>query len=300
MSALYQAYDISRQGHEKALVRAHELDNKSVVYAGFIDEVRIDHPLMGLRAIYEQFQPEGIGRDAFISLGMQAGYRLRQPYNPMITTRAVKSSRFTNLLVDVKVTGINQVWVGDLFYFPCAGRHFYGVLLMDVYSRRIVGYSIADNMKADQTLKALKMALTLRGIEDYGGSLIHHSDRGSQYVSNIYTDTLEEAGIRISMCTNVLENAHAERANGTIKNQYLAGFDTSTPPLLFNAMDRSVSGYNNRNHKSLNRMTPIAYESYLETIPQEDREVMHIFTMSAPSSVENQSQLSLFPGVTLY
>ena len=300
MSALYHAYDISRQGHQKALARAVELDNKGVVYAGFIDVIREDHPLMGLRAIYEQFLPQGIGRDAFISLGMQQGYRLRQPHNPMITTRAVKNSRFTNLLSDVKVTGVNQVWVGDLFYFPCAGKHFYGVLLMDAYSRRIVGYSIADNMRADQTLKALTMALTLRGIDDYGGSLIHHSDRGSQYVSNLYTDTLEEAGIRISMCVNVLENAHAERANGTIKNQYLAGFETGTPPLLAKAMDRSIMGYNNRNHQAHDRMTPIEYEVHLETIPEADREVMRIFTISAPNDGENQSQLSLFPGVTLY
>lgn len=294
MTALYHAAGISKAGHRKAVKRLVELDNRVITYVGFIDLIRQDHPLMGLRAMYTQFQPPGIGRDAFIALGMQQGYRLRQPHNPMITTRAVKSARFTNLLVDKKVTGVNQVWVSDLFYYPCQGDHYYGVLIMDVYSRRIVGYSMADNMMAEQTLLALTRALTLRGVTDYNGHLIHHSDRGSQYVSNLYTDTLDEAGIQISMCATVLENAHAERVNGTIKNQYLAGMDTSTPRRLIVAMDKAVSSYNNRAHLSLSGMTPIGYETYLKGVRKGDREEMIIFTETRLSDIANKSQLSFF------
>lgn len=294
MSAYYHAAGITKTGHRKAVQRLEELDNRVLTYVGFIDLIRIDHPLMGLRAMYNQFQPDGIGRDTFIALGLQQGYRVHQPHNPMITTRAVKSSRYRNLLTDKKVTGINQVWVSDLFYYPCQDQHYYGVLIMDVYSRRIVGYSMANNMRAEETLLALTMALTLRGVTDFGDGLIHHSDRGSQYVSHLYTDTLDEAGILISMCATVLENAHSERVNGTIKNQYLNGFDTSTPKLLFRAMDKSVNGYNSRGHQALQGMTPIAYEAHLKSVPMNERIPMTIFTESRSTSAQDNSQLSLF------
>lgn len=294
MSAYYLAAGISKAGHRKAVRRLKALNNRILFYVGFIDLIREDHPLMGLRAMYNQFQPDGIGRDIFIALGMQQGYRLRQPHNPMITTRAVKSSRYANLLTDKEVRGVNQVWVSDLFYYPCQDQHYYGVLIMDVYSRRIVGYSMANNMRAEETLAALTMALTLRGVTDFNGELIHHSDRGSQYVSHLYTDTLDEAGILISMCATVLENAHAERVNGTIKNQYLAGFDTSTPKLLCRAMDRAVSGYNNRGHLALTGMTPITYEAHLKGIPMSKRVPMTIFTESRSQIGPKPSQLSLF------
>ncbi len=296
MNDFYAAYGVSKQAHFQALIRSREVDNKTTVYVGFIEQIRIDHPFMGLRAMYEQFSPSGIGRDAFISLGLQAGFRLRKPHNPMITTRSVKSSRFSNLLTKVRVTGVNQVWVTDLFYYPCHDQHYYGVQIMDVYSRRIIGYSMADNMRAEQTLKALKMALTLRGIEDYGGKLIHHSDRGAQYVSNIYTETLVSRGIRISMCTTVLENAHSERVNGTIKNQYLAGFDTRTPKALIRSMDKAATNYNNRGHKALDRKTPLEFEAHLDSVPEDKRKVMTIFTEASNRKVNDQSQLSLFQG----
>lgn len=299
MKDYYLAYGMSKQAHFQALERAVELDNKVAAYVGFIEEIRVNHPGMGLRAMYEQFSPSAIGRDAFISLGLQQGFRLRKPHNPMITTRSVKSNRFCNLLRDVRVTGVNQVWVTDLFYYPCGDQHFYGVQIMDVYSRRVIGYSMSDNMRAEQTLAALNMALTLRGIEDYEGSLIHHSDRGSQYVSNIYTDALESRGVRISMCATVLENAHSERVNGTLKNQYLSGFDTGTPRKLIKSMDKSVVNYNNRNHSSLNKKTPIEYETYLQGVPMQEREVMIIFTDSRTDYNLIQSQLSLFEGVTI-
>ncbi len=76
---------------------------------------------------------------------------------------------------------------------------------MDVYSRRIVGYHLADNMRAENNLLALQMALALRGINNYHQSLIHHSDKGTQYASDAYTEELEKYEIRISMCSEVLK-----------------------------------------------------------------------------------------------
>lgn len=292
MNALYVLLKVSKQGHLQSVRREAFQRSKEPCYIGLMETVREMHPMMGLRAIYEQFEPEGIGRDAFISLGLQEGYRVRAVESPMKTTRSVKNTRFRNLLGDLRLTGVNQVWVSDIFYFPLGGRHYYVVLILDVYSRRIIGYSVADNMRAENNLAALRMAIQLRGVYDYQGTLIHHSDRGVQYTSNDYTELLDDCGIQISMCIDVLENAHAERANGTIKNGYLMAWEPKTPEELFEMVPRSVGNYNNRNHQSLSKMTPIQYETYVNELSLEKRPQMTVFTMK--QNIENPNQLSLF------
>ncbi len=296
MIDVYLLCGISKQAHFQSLARQKELQNKEQVYIGFIEQVREFHPGMGLRLMYEQFNPEGIGRDAFIALGLLNGFRLRKTINAMITTRAVKSSRFPNLLTGKVVTDVNQVWVSDIFYFRIASTYYYIVLIMDVYSRRIVGYNGADNLRAENNIKALQMALTLRGIGDYEGKLIHHSDRGSQYISDDYTNLLDEFGISISMCKNVLENAHAERVNGTIKNDYLSRWSIQNGRRLNYWLKKAVDGYNNRQHQSLGKQTPINYEVYIKELPKDKREKMEIFTI-AKKAYENPNQLSLFPSL---
>lgn len=291
MNAVYLIAGVSRQGHHQALQRQTEEQAKEPFYLGLIEQVREMHPGMGLRTMYEQFGPEGIGRDAFIALGLRAGYRLRAPENPQITTRAVKNRRYPNLLADKCLTGVNQLWSSDIFYFSLLGRHYYGVLIMDVYSRRIIGWAIADNMRAENNIRALGLALALRGVGDYLKSLIHHSDRGGQYISDDYISLLNDYGILISMCSNVLENAHIERANGTIKNDYLNRWAIQTEDQLFKRMEQAVNNYNNRRHHSL-KMTPIEFEAYVGALPEQaPKPVCKIFTYQ--QNVGNPLQLEL-------
>ncbi len=292
MNELYAIAGISKQGFFQALQRQDELQEKEVVYIGLMYEIRELHPGMGLRTMYEQFHPEGIGRDNFIALGLHEGFRLKAVSVPQKTTIGVKSSKYCNLLAHVKLTAVNQVWVSDLFYFPLQGKHYYVVLIMDVYSRRIVGYSIADNMRKENNIQALNMAITLRGIPNYDQRLIHHSDRGSQYTSDDYTDLLNEHGIRISMCTDVLENAHCERVNGTIKNDYLNRWDIRNEVQLKAALPRAVNNYNHRNHRSLNKKTPIQFETFVKELEYEKRPKFTIFTKKQDVSINGQ--LTLF------
>lgn len=287
---LYFTWGISKQGHWANMNRRIEELNKEPLYIGLIEDIREMHPGMGLRKMYNQFKPEGIGRDSFISLGLRNGFRLKTIKLYHKTTYSVKSSRYENLLISKKFTGVNQVWVSDLFYFPIGREHFYVVLLMDIYSRRIVGYSVSDNMRAVNNIKALNMALIMRGIKDFKNELIHHSDRGSQYVSNDYTNLLDNANIRISMCTMVLENAHCERANGTIKNEYLSRWNIKNYHQLKYKTRQAVKNYNNRLHNSIG-MTPIEYEIYLQSVTIEKRKKMEIFTINR--ALENPQQLSL-------
>ena len=292
MNALYMLNGISKQEHFDALKRLNNIQIMERCYVGYIETIREMHPGMGLRKMYEQFQPEDIVRDAFISLGLREGYRIstivKKPYK---TTWSVKNNRYHNLLKNKRFTDVNQLWVSDIFYFPIQEEHYYVVLLMDVYSRKIVGHCVADNMRVENNIKALQIALILRGIKNYEHKLIHHSDRDSQYVGNDYTNILETHNIQISMCNDVLENAHCERANGTIKNEYLKRWDITTFERLKTRLAMAVRNYNNRKHNTL-AMMPNQYEVLLQTLPKDKRKEISIFTIS--KAQKNTLQIELF------
>jgi transposase InsO family protein len=295
MNAIYTLCGISRQAHQQAIQRSLNESEKAYLYVRQMEDVRQEHPGMGLRTMYELLQPEGIGRDAFVALGLQEGFRLRCVEKYTRTTYSVKSSRYGNLLGDLTFNDINRVWSSDITYYYFEGRFYYIVLLMDVYSRRIIGYSIADNMRAENNLYSLEMGLKTRGIAHYTNTLIHHSDKGTQYASDNYTDLLERKGIRISMCREVYENTHIERLNGTIKNQYLNRWNIHNLKELKSKLNETIYSYNHtRPHFSLNKLSPIQFEENLKKVPLKDRFNMKIFTTDTNSEISKTKQLSLF------
>ena len=166
---------------------------------------------------------------------------------------------------------------------------------MDVYSRRLIGYNIADNMRAENNLAALQMALKLRGRDNYQHSLIHHSDKGTQYASDDYTELLDRYKIKISMCREVYENTHIERVNDTIKNQYLYRRDINSKKQLETQVDNTIKAYNeSRPHQSLNKMSPVQYEKYLFDVPTQKRSKMKIYTVQLNTDALITKQLNLF------
>ena len=286
---------ISRQAHYQAVQRGVQQEEKAVLYLRMMEQCREIHPGMGLRTMYEMLNPEGIGRDAFIALGLQEGFRLKNVEKQTRTTYSVKSNRYRNLLGGVEFTDINELWSSDITYFFCLEQFFYIVFIMDVYSRRIIGYSIADNLRAENNLVALKMALETRGIDDYRQGLIHHSDKGTQYASDSYTQTLEQHKVRISMCNEVYENTHIERVNDTIKNQYLKRMEINNCKELGKKLNEVIKTYNEtRPHQSLKKMSPVQYENYLKQTEKENRKTMTIYTVKINEDQPSNKQLNLF------
>lgn len=270
-------------------------EEKALLYLRMMEQCREIHPGMGLRTMYEMLNPEGIGRDAFIALGLQEGFRLKNVEKQTRTTYSVKSNRYCNLLGGVEFTDINELWSSDITYFFCLEQFFYIVFIMDVYSRRIIGYSIADNLRAENNLAALKMALETRGIDDYKQGLIHHSDKGTQYVSDSYTQMLEIYKVRISMCNEVYENTHIERVNDTIKNQYLKRMEINNYKELVKKLNEVIKTYNEtRPHQSLKKMSPVQYENYLKQTEKENRKKMTIYTVRLNENQPSNKQLNLF------
>jgi transposase InsO family protein len=294
MKGVYLLCGLSRQAHHQAIIRQLGQIEKEEIFIRLMEQAREIHPGMGLRTMYDMLQPEGIGRDSFIALGLREGFRLKALEKYVRTTYSIKSNRYRNLLAGQWFTGVNQLWSSDITYFYCLDRFYYLVMIMDVYSRRILGYSIADNMRAENNLNALMMALNLRGESHYHSQLIHHSDKGSQYASDIYTETLYNYGIKISMCNEVYENTHIERVNDTIKNQYLNRMSITNELELKRKVDQVMNTYNiKRPHQSLAGLTPVDFEAYLETIPDEKRFKMEIYTYNIVEKQDlNQLKIS--------
>jgi hypothetical protein len=295
MKEVFALCEISRQAHFQSVQRYRREQEKSELYVRLMEQIRQIHPGMGIRTMYEMSCPEGIGRDGFVALGLQEGFRLQTVEKKTRTTYSTKSNRYWNLLGGKEFTDINQLWSSDITYLYCLDQFFYIVLIMDVYSRRIIGYSLADNMRAENNLAALRMALQQRGIRRYQNRLIHHSDKGTQYASDAYTEMLEEHEIQISMCNEVYENTHIERVNDTIKNQYLNRMEIANTRQLERKLTDTINAYNEtRPHQSLNKLSPVQFEKLLITIDQDKRSKMKVYTAKLNEETRQNRQLNLF------
>ena len=114
---------------------------------------------------------------------------------------------YPNLVPELKLSGLNQLWVADITYIRLRREFVYLAVLLDAYSRRCIGWSLGRTLEAELTLAALRMALAKR---DVGPALVHHSDRGVQYATGDYTALLAEHGIAISMSRKASPNDNAK------------------------------------------------------------------------------------------
>ena len=172
--------------------------------------------------------------------------------------------QYENLISGAVLTGVNQLVQSDITYFVLGAQHFYGVFIIDVYSKRIVGHQVSDHMFTTANVQALNQLVELRG-EEAMRFLVHHSDHGVQYTSKMYTQKLLDMGCLISMADTAQQNAYAERINGTIKNEYVYLWDISGLEKLQNAVERAVRHYNfYRPHNHLpDKLPPVKFEKAL-------------------------------------
>lgn len=287
MNQLYEVAGISKQAFHQQLKRDNQcaIRDRSILMQ--VDLVRQDHPMMGARIIYDKLQPEGIGRDRFEELLLDSGYRVKRRRNYRRTTYAQSLYNFPNLIEGMKLDGPNQVWQTDITYFEMGGKFYFLSFIIDVYTREIVGYAVSKDMRAQANIRALKMAF--RNTGKYGcKNLIHHSDRGKQFVSMDYLKLLLDKDIRLSHAYSAMENAYVERLNGIIKNDYLKHFNIKTYKQLENMLKKVVYRYNNqRPHQALpNHLAP------KEFAKSEIKHAEHIFNFSTNQRLINKEKRS--------
>lgn len=250
---------ISKQAVDQYAKRQEVFDTKLSGLVLEADQLRAAHPGCGVEKMYYTLQPDFIGRDRFNKLFMDLGYRLHQKRNYRRTTIA-SQIYYPNLIQGLKVDHPGKVWQSDITYIQIGDRFYYAVFILDVYTRKIVGYQVSDHMRATANVKALQMAL-----DNHSPPSIHHSDRGSQYTYKEYVKMIKQTGCKISMGLTAQDNAYAERLNGIIKNEYLAYWKPKTLKQLRQLVDKAVKNYNEKRiHNGIKRKTPLKVQSDYE------------------------------------
>lgn len=219
-------------------------------------------PRLGTRKLYyilkEQLKELNIkiGRDALFDY-LRRENLLIKPKKQYTRTTFSKHwlRKHPNLYKEIEINKPEQVFVSDITYVKTKQTVCYLSLVTDAYSRKIMGYSVSENMNAENVSLALKMAIKNRVNNE---KLIHHSDRGLQYCSEYYQTILKQNQIIPSMTDgyDCYQNALAERINGILKQEFLIE-KTKDINELTKMVEQSVYLYNNtRPHLSLNMQTP--------------------------------------------
>ncbi|WP_412850710.1 IS3 family transposase [Chryseobacterium sp. PMSZPI] len=268
----YRSIGVSKQAVHQQAKRQQEFDVKLAALIMDADELRREHPGCGVEKMYYTLKPNFIGRDNFIEIFMQLGYRLNIKKNYKRTTIASKIY-FPNVIKGMKISSPSVLWQSDLTYIPIEDKFYYAVFIIDVYTKKIVGFSVSDHMRASANLKALKMAL-----KNNQPPKVHHSDRGSQYTSRDYIDLLKAHNSTISMGASAQENAYAERINRTIKNDYIQYWNPKNFEQLKRFIKKAVNHYNTkRPHNAIGRMSPEKFEEYWRQNMNINKPILNIF-----------------------
>jgi putative transposase len=262
MAQLFRIVGISKQAFHQGLDRELKRRDEQMQLLPIIRDIRQDHPRLSCRTMYHMIRPAYMGRDRFERFCHTCGFKVPQNKNYYRTTDSLGVTRFPNLLLETdQITGINQVWVSDITYFQIRDEVYYITLIMDLFSRRIIGWNASDSLRTEETtLKALSMAVKKRYITR-NSNLIFHSDGGGQYYSKEFRKLTDYYGMRNSMCESVFENPHAERINGTIKNSYLIPYAPKNFGNLEKMLEKAIFLYNSQKpHQSLDKCTPVDFE----------------------------------------
>ena len=218
----------------------------------------------GSRELCKKLRTEGfeIGREKTRTLMRKLGLKVRQRQAYRVTTQRKKSDAVADNLLNQNFNPVaaNEVWAGDITYLRTAEGWMYLAIVMDLYSRRIVGWAIDKRMKQDLVNRALIMAYNLR---QPSKGLVFHSDRGSQYTSQSYRKLIQAFGMRASMgdVGACWDNAVVERFFGSLKYDWLFKVHQPTRELMKQDVAAYIKYYNlDRLHTSNGDMSPVQYE----------------------------------------
>jgi putative transposase len=263
VSIFCELFDYSKQAYYKQSKNKVEFDFKQHQAKEAVLLIRRQMPRIGTRKLYymlkEEFSKQElkIGRDKLFTVLRKEGLLIKKKKNYTITTNSKHWMRtYPNLIKDMVLTRPEQAWVSDITFVYTKEGNAYLHLVTDAYSKQVMGHELCDNMEASSTSKALQMAIKNR---KYNQPLIHHSDRGSQYCSKLYTDMLKENNIQISMTENgdPYENAVAERLNGILKDEFGLGEQLESLSEAIYQTKQAIAIYNSlRPHLSCEMSTP--------------------------------------------
>ncbi len=261
---LCKVVNMSRQNYYKQRRQRQSRHVDETFILALVRRERSCQPRLGARKLLHILRAEleleggSIGRDRFFCLLARADLLIKRRAKHCRTTDSRHRFRvYGNLLKDVCLGGPSEAVVSDITYIRTDAGFMYLSLVMDAFSRAILGYDCSDSLEAEGTLRSLSMAW--RRLGDSSG-VIHHSDCGSQYCSAAYVGKLKRGGFRISMteANHCYENSQAERLNGILKQEYGLGGRFLSKSDALRAVREAVELYNyRRSHQALGYRCPM-------------------------------------------
>ena len=201
-----------------------------VALRDLIQQVALEWPSYGYRRITAELRRRGVAANRKCVLRLMREDNLlclRKRRFVHTTNSDHRLPVYPNLVPELVVTKCDQLWVADITYVRLMREFIYLAVILDAFSRRVIGWALERTLETELALSALRMALAPRALTK---ELVHHSDRGVQYASLDYTALLKERGVRISMSRrgNAYDNAQAESFMKTLKYEevYLREYET--------------------------------------------------------------------------
>jgi putative transposase len=243
--------------------KENKRDNASLMKR--IEELVEEFSGYGYRRITAQLRREGIriNHKRVLRLMRERGLIRKLKRRWVRTTDSTHGYKiYSNLLPESPVTAPNQVWISDITYIRIRMAFVYLAVILDLFSRKAIGYALSRNIDTPLSLRALHMALQSRNPPP---GVIHHSDQGVQYAAREYVDTLNFHGFRISMARrgNPYDNAVAESFMKTLKTEEVYLWEYETPADVENRIPYFIEEVYNRKrlHSTLDYRPPEEFES---------------------------------------
>ncbi len=279
LTDLFAVAGVTRQSLYKYRQQQYAKSNQEKLVIAAMEKMRSEHKKMSSRKVYcsqkEAFKI-AIGRDKFEQLAFENGYRVKHKRQTHKTTWGQKAEVYPDLVSGFTLDNINQVYQSDIFYLKVADKDYYGVTIIDVYSRRLIGLHISKSLRAKENIAAFRQVMSIRTKEELKGC-IFHSDRGSQYISHAQKKLLKDLRMRISMCKMPQQNAYAERVQGSLKYEYFFE-QLITQNNITRAAAKIKKLYNEqRPNKNLIGKTPMQYEVMIKNLSETDRPKLKIY-----------------------
>ena len=261
--------------HDPKKTRA-EKEEEDAVIQGKIEQIRVTFPRAGYRPLLHHMRRNGvhIGERKLRRVLKKFGLQIRPLRKFINTTDSNHNHRcYPNLLPELTVTGINQVWASDITYIRIENGFVYLAVVIDLGSRRVIGWAISKQIDGDLALTALKMAFLRRNPPR---GVIHHSDRGVQYLCDKYTGFLHEHGFFISCSRkgNPYDNAWVESFMKTLKHEEIYAWEYKTYLDVVENLPYFIEEVYNKKrlHSSLGYLPPEEFEKILK-IKYEDKQL---------------------------